>query len=356
MDQEKCWKAVQTRDKREDGKFFYGVMTTGVFCRPSCPSPNPLRKNVRFYATPTEAQMHGLRACRRCHPLTGIGQDLYAERIHKLCRYIESHIGEKLTLGALAKRVHLSQFHFQRKFKTIVGLTPKEYVDASRLKQFKSQLRGGESITDAIYEAGFGSSSRLYERVNTRLGMTPRDYRNGGLGVEISYADTDTPLGRMMMGATDRGLCFVQFGESSEALLRQLWKEYPGARISAMQAASRKPFDAWMRALTEHLAGLRRRLELPLDVCGTAFQMKVWSYLQQIPYGEVRSYTEVAEAIGKPKAVRAVASACARNRLAIVIPCHRVIRGNGEPGGYRWGLDRKRTLIDTERSHHAGAL
>jgi AraC family transcriptional regulator of adaptative response/methylated-DNA-[protein]-cysteine methyltransferase len=216
-------------------------------------------------------------------------------------------------------------------------------------------LRAGVPVTGAIYGAGFGSASRVYERVATRLGMTPRQYRGGGKGVAISYAVARTPLGLTMMAATDRGLCAVLFGETERALLAELQREYPGATITPMDAGARAPFAQWMAALAAHLEGTRPRLDLPLDVRGTAFQMKVWSFLERIPYGEVRSYAEVAEGIGAPKAVRAVASACAANRLAVAIPCHRVIRGDGGLGGYRWGLARKRALIDAERAGKVGS-
>jgi AraC family transcriptional regulator of adaptative response/methylated-DNA-[protein]-cysteine methyltransferase len=350
MNDEQRWTAVRNRDARCDGKFLYGVLTTGVFCRPSCPSRRPLRKNVRFYATAEGAQRDGLRPCLRCRPLATPGDDPHAARIHAVARYIEAHADETLPLSALAARARLSPFHFQRRFKAVVGVSPKQYLDACRMNRLKTGLRAGERVTGAIYDAGFGSASRVYERVDTRLGMTPRQYREGGAGVAISYAVAETPLGLTMMAATDRGLCFVQFGAGEADLLAQLEREYPGATLAPMDAAARAPFAQWMAALAAHLEGTRPRLDLPLDVRGTAFQMKVWSFLQRIPYGEVRSYAEVAKAIGAPKAVRAVGSACAANRIAVAIPCHRVIRGDGGLGGYRWGLARKRALIDAERS------
>jgi AraC family transcriptional regulator of adaptative response/methylated-DNA-[protein]-cysteine methyltransferase len=355
MNDEQRWAAVRNRDARCDGKFLYGVLTTGVFCRPSCPSRTPLRRNVRFYDTADGAVRDGLRPCLRCRPLAAEGDDPDAARIHAVARHIEAHADENLTLGEGAERTRLSPFHFQRKFKALVGVTPKQYLDACRMNRLKGALRAGEPVTGAIYGAGFGSSSRVYERVDTRLGMTPSQYRRGGAGVAISYAVAETPLGLTMMAATDRGLCFVQFGGSEAELAAQLEREYPGAMIAPMHAAARAPFEQWMAALAAHLEGTRPRLDLPLDVRGTAFQMKVWRFLQRIPYGEVRSYAEVAEGIGAPKAVRAVASACAANRIAVAIPCHRVIRGDGGLGGYRWGLARKRALIDAERSGRARA-
>ncbi len=279
-------------------------------------------------------------------------------RIRKLCEHIRQNCqnGESLGLKQLSLHVGLSPFHLQRTFKEIVGVTPKQYVEACRMEALKGQLRTRESITDAIYESGFGSSSRVYERVDTRLGMTPRAYRDGGKGVSISYASIASPLGVMMIGATDRGLCFVQFGESPRELSEMLRKEYPAALLEEMRTPYPEQFDAWTKSLLRYLRREQIRLDLPLDIRGTAFQLKVWKYLQSIPCGEVQSYTEVASALGDPKAARAVAGACAANRVAIVIPCHRVIRGNGGLSGYRWGLERKRALIDAERAMKSKAL
>jgi AraC family transcriptional regulator of adaptative response/methylated-DNA-[protein]-cysteine methyltransferase len=237
-----------------------------------------------------------------------------------------------------------------------VGLTPKQFMEASRLKRLKSSLRTSKNVADAVYDVGFGSSSRVYERADTQLGMTPRQYRRGGDGVKITYVTIPSPIGLIMIGATDRGLCFLQFGDDPEELLKSLSREYPRAEVKPMAAPFSPELQKWVDALAQHLAGSRPHLDLPVDIRATAFQMRVWRYLQSIPYGEVQSYTEVAEGIGQPTAVRAVAQACAKNVVALVIPCHRVIRGTGELGGYRWGLDRKRSLIDKERSSKASAL
>jgi AraC family transcriptional regulator of adaptative response/methylated-DNA-[protein]-cysteine methyltransferase len=242
----------------------------------------------------------------------------------------------------------------QRSFKAVTGVTPKEYVEVCRVRLLKRRLRAAGDVTTAVYDAGFGSSSRVYERADTRLGMTPKQYRRGGEGVAITYAAVDSPLGRLMIGATDRGICFVQFGDSDEELAAALRREYPAAETAPMAEPHSQAFDEWTAALKGHLAGQQPRLDLPLDIRATAFQMRVWTYLQSIPYGEVQSYGEVAAAIGQPKAVRAVARACATNTVALAIPCHRVIRGTGELGGYRWGLDRKRALLDLERRRKAG--
>ena len=270
-------------------------------------------------------------------------------RIREACELIVRHVDEPLSLKRLATAVGFSPFHFQRRFKAVVGLTPKEYHEAERVRALKAGLKSGRSVTAAIYDAGFGSSSRVYERVDTRLGMTPAQYRQGGRGIAISHASSRTPLGLIMIGATDRGICFIQFGDSEKALREQLAVEYPQATHAPMAEAQTAKFQVWMRALGAYLDGARTALDLPLDVRGTAFQMRVWRYLQTIPRGEVQSYSEVARGIGQPTAARAVAQACASNTIALAIPCHRVIRGDGGLGGYRWGLARKRALIDRER-------
>ncbi|HEX4953924.1 MAG TPA: bifunctional DNA-binding transcriptional regulator/O6-methylguanine-DNA methyltransferase Ada [Thermoanaerobaculia bacterium] len=349
FDADLCWQAVLSRDRSEDGHFFLGVLTTGIFCRPSCPARRPKRENVRFYPSPEAARRDGLRPCKRCRPEAGA--DPRATRIEELCAHIraEAGSGEPLTLEALAERAGMSPSHFQRTFREVVGVTPRQFVEACRLEALKQGLKAGESVTDAIYDAGFGSASRVYERTDTRLGMTPGAYRAGGKGVAISWAATDTPLGRMMIAATDRGLCFVQFGESDQALLERLRAEYPAATLEPSPEPRPAAFEGWMAALRSHLEGLEPLPELPLDVRASAFQLMVWRYLQSIPRGEVRSYSEVAQAIGRPKAARAVARACATNRAALVVPCHRVIRGDGDLGGYRWGLERKQRLLAAER-------
>ena len=346
---QRYWEAVQSRDRSFDGKFFLGVLTTGIYCRPSCPARKPLRRNVRFYETPQEAERDGLRPCKRCRPLEAAG-DRSVEKMRELCRYLESHSDRPPDLADLAARAGLSRFHLQRSFKAVTGVTPKQYLEALRVRKLKQSLRHSAGVTEAIYDAGFGSSSRVYERADTRLGMTPRQYREGGRDAAISYAAVESPVGLMMIAATDRGICSVQFGESAEELAEALRREYPAAAVSPMSEPRAPEFDRWIEALSAHLAGNQPSLDLPLDIRATAFQMRVWNYLQSIPYGALQSYGEVAAGIGKPSAVRAVARACATNPVAIAIPCHRVIRGTGELGGYRWGLARKRALIDRERA------
>jgi AraC family transcriptional regulator, regulatory protein of adaptative response / methylated-DNA-[protein]-cysteine methyltransferase len=348
-DQETLWTAVASRDKGFDGKFYFGVLTTGVYCRPSCACRPPLRENVRFFQDAASAERAGLRACKRCRPNEAPLNVQYAERIHKLAGYIRTHSGEALPLSELALRSGLSQFHLQRSFKAVMGVTPRQFVEACRLERLKGQLRADAGVTDAIYEAGFGSSSRVYEKVNTHLGMTPAQYRSGGKKITISYAAVDSALGRMMIGATDRGICFIQFADSDKELVQMLSDEYPAAILMPMRRDSEEHFRSWMTELHKYLAGEVRRLDLPLDLRATAFQMKVWRYLQSIPYGSVKSYSEVAIDLDQPKAARAVARACATNKVALLIPCHRVIRGSGDLAGYKWGLARKRTLLDQER-------
>jgi AraC family transcriptional regulator, regulatory protein of adaptative response / methylated-DNA-[protein]-cysteine methyltransferase len=345
MNPETCWQAVEERDRSRDGSFYFGVVTTGVYCRPSCPARRPLRKNVRFFRTPAEAERVGLRPCLCCRPLQEAGGD--EERVSKLCRYIEQHLDAAPDLAELAARAGLSRFHLQRVFKAAVGLTPRAYADACRMRKLKQELRRSKDVTEAVYGAGYGSASRVYERAGGRLGMTPAEYRKRGRGLAITWAAIESAFGLLLVAATDRGLCFVEFGESREELLTALRREYPEARVEAMRGGE-GPLQEWAQALENHLAGSRPRLDLPLDIRATAFQARVWNYLQSIPYGEVRSYAEVAEGIGAPTAVRAAAHACASNPAALAIPCHRAIRKGGAPGGYRWGLERKQALLDFE--------
>ncbi len=276
LDQEKCWNAVLKKDKGQDGQFFFGVKTTGVYCRPSCPSRTPLRRNVRFYLTRAEAEHDGLRPCLRCRPGAVTTADSNKLRIRRLCEYIRLNCqsGKSLALDELSAQVGLSPFHLQRTFKEIVGVSPKQFVEACRMDVLKGELRARDSVTDAIYESGFGSSSRVYERADTRLGMTPREYHSGGKGVAISYVSVASPLGTMMLGATDRGLCFVQFGESRHELFETLRKEYPAATRDQVKAPYSEQFEGWIRSLLRYLRREQIRLDLPIDVRGTAFSSK----------------------------------------------------------------------------------
>lgn len=344
------WRRVTERDEGADGVFVYAVKTTGVFCRPSCPARPAKRENVAFYDTPADAQAAGYRPCRRCHPLEVGGAGPHASLMQAMVAYIDAHLDERLPLARLADQAGMSPFHFQRTFKAVLGVSPKEYQAAARLRGFKRKLRAGDTIAGAGYEAGYGSLSRVYEKIDGGLGMTPSAYRAGGAGETIVHAVRETPLGFLMMAATDRGVCFVHFGDSASALLDELRREFPKAALEPAPAAAQAPLDAWMTALTAHLATGAPRPELPLDLRGTAFQIKVWRFLLSVPAGDVVSYSELAHGIGDPAAVRAAANACGANRIAVLVPCHRALRADGNLGGYRWGLARKRALIAAERA------
>lgn len=351
IDEAQAWDAVTRRDASWDGRLVYGVLTTGVYCRPSCSSRRALRKNVRFYATPAEAERDGLRPCRRCRPAETTASNTTPGWIAELCDYIkrECDSGAPLTLVELGRRVGLSPTYLQRTFLAAVGVTPRQYAELCRLERLKGELRGGDSVTGAIYAAGFGSSSRVYERADSRLGMTPGEYRAGGKGVAITYAAVETTLGPLVLAATDRGLCFVQLGGTVAELVARLKREYPAAELQPVGDTPSPALAAWIEALRRHLAGEQPRLDLPFDVRASAFQLRVWTFLQSIPWGETRSYAEVASAIGVPAATRAVARACASNPVALAVPCHRVIRADGALGGYRWGAERKQRLLELER-------
>jgi AraC family transcriptional regulator, regulatory protein of adaptative response / methylated-DNA-[protein]-cysteine methyltransferase len=272
------------------------------------------------------------------------------DRILDVCHYIESHSDESLKLDALAKIAHMSKFHFARRFKAVVGVTPKQFAAEVRVKRLKRDLKSATAVDGAIYDAGYGSPSRVYENAAKQLGMTPAQYRQAGRGISISYATIETPVGLMMIGATDRGVCFAQFGDSEQELLKRLKAEYRNAQVEPMRRPQHPDFARWIEAIRHRLQGEHLREELPLDIRATSFQMRVWKYLQSIPYGDVQSYGEVAAGIGEPNASRAIANACALNPAAVIIPCHRVIRASGALGGYRWGVERKRALLDYERA------
>lgn len=349
MRDEDMWRAVQRRDAAADHAFVYGVSSTGVYCRPSCPARRARREHVRFFADPAAAAAAGLRPCRRCRPLERWQDDPEIAQLLALCRFVDLHADPLPDGGALAARAGLDAFRLNRLFRRYLTITPGDYLERERVRRIKRALRTSASVTDAIYDAGLGSSRGLYERAPRALGMTPRQYRSGGAGLTISWAIGATPLGPVCIGATDRGICYLQFGEDRDGLLAQLAAEYPRAQLAPMAPTAQPAFDAWMAALNAHLEGRVPSPDLPLDLRGTAFQVRVWNYLRSIPSGAVVSYGEAATALDMPRAVRAVASACARNRVAVLVPCHRVIRGDGDLGGYRWGLPRKRALIDAER-------
>ena len=341
------WQAVLNRDASRDGSFVYAVETTGVFCRPTCPSRRPLRKNVAFYRTPQDALRAGFRPCRRCCPEGPAAPDAAKHKVLEACRYLEAVQDRIPTLDELGKHVGLSPAHLQRVFRKVVGLSPRKYADALRVARLKEELRGGESIAGAMYGTGYGSSSRLYESARAALGMTPKEYREKADGERIQYVTVKSPLGgSLLVAATERGVCAVRLGESAKDLVAELEIEFAGASIERRSDPSlRESLDA----LLQYLAGDHRLPDLPYDVEATAFQRQVWDAIRSIPSGATATYGELAQQLGKPKAVRAVASACASNPVALVIPCHRVVPKQGGTGGYRWGTDRKQKLLELEK-------
>jgi AraC family transcriptional regulator of adaptative response/methylated-DNA-[protein]-cysteine methyltransferase len=342
------WQAVLDRDSSHDGAFVFGVSSTGVFCRPSCPAKRPRRENVTFFDHALQAEQCGYRACLRCRP-KAVDGDPQSAQVRAICRYIEQHIEDRLTLALLAKEFRRSPFHLQRMFKSVLGVSPKAYIDAVRLRQVKQNLQAGHSVTTALYDAGYGSSSRLYERTSAQLGMTPEKYRRGAVAAIVRYTIGNSPLGRMLIAATDKGICSIQFADSDEQLQQGLMREFPFATRRRDDAAMAE----WRVNLTRLMEGREVNPSLPLDIRATAFQRRVWEALQRIPWGETRSYSAVAKKIGMPKATRAVARACATNPVAVAIPCHRVVREDGELSGYRWGIARKERLLAMEKE--AGA-
>jgi AraC family transcriptional regulator, regulatory protein of adaptative response / methylated-DNA-[protein]-cysteine methyltransferase len=340
------WSAVLARDAAYDGKFVFAVSSTGVYCRPSCAAKHAKRENVEFFALAEQAEQVGYRACLRCKPkaLSGNAQ---VDSVKAICRFLEQHLDEPVTLGRLGKEFHQSPFHLQRRFKAVLGITPREYADSCRLRQLKRNLQAGDSVTRAMYDAGYGSSSRLYEKTASQLGMTPDKYRRGAIAATIRYTIADSPLGRLLIAATDRGICAIQFARTDGELIEGLKREFPFATRKADDAG----LKSWTVALLAHMRGTEKENDssLPLDIRATAFQRRVWTHLQSIPFGKTESYQQVAKAIGQPTASRAVARACATNPVAVAIPCHRVVRQDGSMGGYRWGIERKKALLEIEQ-------
>jgi AraC family transcriptional regulator, regulatory protein of adaptative response / methylated-DNA-[protein]-cysteine methyltransferase len=341
---EELWQAVLARDRSRDGAFVFGVRSTGIYCRPSCPARHPRREQVAFFHRPDDAEAAGFRACRRCHPRQANG-DARAEWIARACRHLEAHADERLTLAALGAAVGVSPAHLQRTFKQTLGITPRQYADACRLNRLKAYLKEGQDVTMALYEAGYGSSSRLYEKAPAQLGMTPATYRRGGRAMRLRYTIVDSRLGRLLVAATERGISAVYLGDADAELEEALRVEYPDARIERDAGG----LGEWVQALLRHLAGQQPDLDLPLDVRATAFQRRVWEALQAIPAGSTYTYGEIARSLGHPGAARAVGRACATNPVSLVIPCHRAVRQDGSLAGYRWGVERKRALIEQER-------
>src|SRR6266581_710316 len=329
------WQATLARDSRADGTFVLAVRSTHIYCRPSCPARRPLRRNVIFFRTREEAEKQGYRPCRRCRPNEIAG---HVALVQRAALHLRESSEDGVRLGALARALGTTQGTLRRAFLQVTGLNPRELAQALRIRRFKTMLRAGKSITDALYETGFGSSSRVYERSNAQLGMTPATYRKGGQGMKIGYTIAKSPLGKVLVGATERGISAVYLGDAENTLITELREEYPRAEI----APAADSFQRWVREIVQRIEGKQPRLELPLDLQATAFQ--------RIPRGGTRTYSQVARSLGQPKAVRAVARACATNPVSIVVPCHRVIREDGTMAGYRWGLARKERLLAQERS------
>jgi len=338
------WDAVVARDSDQDGQFVFAVSTTGVYCRPSCPARRPRRANVKFFLRPEQAERAGYRPCLRCRPKSLSGS-LQSDGVKEICRYIEQHLDEPVTLQRLGKVFRQSPFHLQRRFKAVLGITPREYADSCRLRHLKRSLQAGDNVTRAMYDAGYGSSSRLYERTSSQLGMTPDKYRRGAIAATIRYTSADSPLGRMLIAATERGVCAIQFADSDGELLEGLKREFP----FAVRRPDEGGLQSYVTTLLGKMSGRELNAALPLDIRATAFQRRVWRYLQSIPFGATRSYSQVARAIHRPRATRAVARACATNPVAVEIPCHRVVRQDGTEGGYRWGVERKEELLQMEQ-------
>jgi AraC family transcriptional regulator of adaptative response/methylated-DNA-[protein]-cysteine methyltransferase len=345
QENEVFWEALLKRDARFDGRFFFGVASTKIYCRPSCSARHPRRDRVSFFASAEAAEEAGFRACKRCRPQQPRLVDPHTTMVQQACRLIEENLDEPLNLEELGRQVGFSSFHLQRTFKNIMGVSPREYAQVCRTNRFKSGVREGKSLTTAMYDAGYGSSSRLYERADAELGMTPATYSRGGANTKIKYITAKSKLGYILVATTPKGLCAVTLGDEVKALELNLRSEFPLAEIRRDDSASAHAVDE----IIAYLEGRQKDLSLPLDIRATAFQRQVWQALRSIPYGATQSYGEVAKAIGQPKAVRAVARACATNPVALVIPCHRVIREDKSLGGYRWGIERKEKLLQKER-------
>ncbi len=344
------WAMLRARDRAADGSFVYAVRTTGVFCRPACPSRLAKPANVAFYDTPAAAQAAGYRACQRCRPLGVEAPHPMTARMQAIAAFIDAHADEALPLARLGREAGLSPAHLQRAFSAVLGVSPKAYQAAARLRLFKAGLRDGEDVLGAVFGAGYGSTSRVYEQVDGGLGMTPSAYRAGGEGEVIVHAVRETALGLLMMAATERGVCSVAFGEDAAALEAGLRAEFPRAVLRSADAAAEGALAAWMAALDAHLSRGAPRPDVPMALRGTAFQIRVWRFLLSVKEGDVVSYSELAGGVGAPRAMRAAASACAANRLAVLVPCHRALRADGGLGGYRWGLARKQALLAAERA------
>lgn len=338
------WQAVMDKNRDFDGIFFFAVRTTGIFCRPSCSSKTPKRENVSFFAKPDEAENAGYRACLRCKPKSGYLPGRSAELVARAFTAFKSDNTEIANVEELASILDVSSGHLQKTFKSVLGLSPKEVLDMHRIEKFKENVKESD-VTTSLYDSGFGSSRSLYETAAEKMGMTPAVYKKGGKGVKIGYTIADSPLGKMLVAATNRGICAVSFGDDKHSLLAELREEFHAAVIESDDDS----LTSAVSAILKSLRGEKVVLDLPLDVRASAFQMRVWSELRKIPYGETRSYSQIAEQLGNPNAVRAVARACATNPVALLTPCHRVIASDGKLSGYRWGIERKKRLLKEEK-------
>lgn len=337
------WARVKARDRTADGEFWYSVASTGVYCRPSCASRGANPRNVAFHDSIASAEAAGFRPCKRCRPDQAPHEAQNAAKVARACRIIEA-AEEPPALADLARAVGLSPHHFHRTFKAVTGVTPKAYADARRAERVREGLASAATVTEAIYDAGFNSNGRFYEQSDGLLGMTPSDYRAGGAGAEIRFAVGECSLGSILVARSGKGVCAILLGEDPDALARELQDRFPRAQLIGDDPA----FDALVAQVVGLVEQPRAGTDLPLDVRGTAFQQRVWQALREIPPGETVSYAEIARRIGAPRAIRAIAGACAANTLAVAIPCHRVVRNDGALSGYRWGVERKRALLDRE--------
>ena len=343
LDPDICWAAVAARDSAADGRFVFAVRTTGVFCRPGCNCRQPLRRNVRFFPTPAEAAAAGFRPCKRCRPTEPSAASRHVAAVERACARIRD--AEAVPpLAELAEAAGISRFHFHRVFRQVTGTTPGDYARTHRMGRLATRLAGGAPVAQSIYAAGFGSSSRAYAAAPAALGMTPAERRNGGKGIAIRFATVSTAVGWVLVAASERGICLTEFGDDPAALESRLRARFPAAAI----AGGDPELNAWAERIVRFIAAPDHALDLPLEIRGTAFQAQVWRALQRIPPGQTATYADIAAAIGRPTAVRAVASACAANKLALLVPCHRVVPSDGGVGGYRWGAGRKRALLARE--------
>lgn len=337
------WASVLARDAKADGRFYYSVETTGVYCRPSCAARVARPENVRFHTTSRDAEKAGFRPCKRCKPDQPSIIEQHAAKVAEACRFIESS-DEIVNLAELAKRADMSTYYFHRLFKAITGLTPKDYATANLAKRMRNKLGSSDTVTEAIYDAGYNSNGRFYERSDQVLGMTPSKYRNGGARADIRFAVGECSLGSILVAKSERGVCAILLGDDPNALARDLQDRFPKANLIGGDGE----FEELVSKVVGFVEAPAVGLHLPLDLRGTAFQQRVWQALQEIPAGSTASYTEIANRVGLPKSVRAVAQACGANPLAVAIPCHRVVRNDGGVSGYRWGVERKRALLERE--------